>query len=146
MHKIGYFLTTLLLIFILLHDSVQLKRSRRHKFRHHSRTYNLTFSIRNHNISEAKFFQIRGPGHSAYFELLPSNVFTQTFKARGKGSWILFVEFDDNYYAKSRPKLISRDSFPHWVTFIHIYYLLFNYSVGFTEWEKVTSFLKAKLY
>ena len=81
MLKSIFILTVFLLFAVLIQDSLELKR-RRHKFRHHSRYYNVTFSIRNHNITEALFFQIRGPGHTAYFRLTPENIFTQTFKVK----------------------------------------------------------------
>ncbi|KAF7623486.1 hypothetical protein Mgra_00010210, partial [Meloidogyne graminicola] len=32
-----------------------------------------------------------------------------------KGTWTLFIEFPGDRYAKSQKKMISRDSYPHWV-------------------------------
>lgn len=150
MHKVGFALTVLLLFAIFLQSSFELKR-RKHKHRHRIRWYNLTLSVRNHNITEARFFQIRGPGHTAYFRLLPESIFTQTFEVQGKGNWVLFVEFGNNFYAKSRAKIISRDSYRHW--FMELYSYRHGGiknktkteataglpdAIGFTDWEKVT--------
>ena len=77
MHKIGFFLKILIVCAVILQSSTRYKR---HRLRYHQRKYHLTLSVRNHNITEAKFFQIRGPGHTAYFRLNPDNIFTETFE------------------------------------------------------------------
>ncbi|VDN06398.1 unnamed protein product [Thelazia callipaeda] len=96
-----------LLLILQLILSTSLCSSKRYKKYHHRR-YDLTLSIRNHNVTEAKFFRLNGVGNTADFTVAPGDV-------RRKGFWTLFVEFPGNRYSKSPRKIISRDSYNHWV-------------------------------
>ncbi|MFH4976925.1 hypothetical protein AB6A40_003634 [Gnathostoma spinigerum] len=84
------------------------------------RRFDLTLSIRNHNVTDSKFFRLQGVGHTADFDVAPGDVFTKTYEVRRKGFWTLFVEFPGDRYAKSPRKIISRDSYRHWVSRIHL--------------------------
>uniref|UniRef100_A0A0R3RFQ2 MSP domain-containing protein n=1 Tax=Elaeophora elaphi TaxID=1147741 RepID=A0A0R3RFQ2_9BILA len=94
--------------------------SRRHK-RYYQKRFNLTLSVRNHNVTEAKFFRLIGVGNTADFFVAPGDVFTKTYEAKRKGFWILFVEFPGNRYSKSPRKIISRDSHKHWVCALYFF-------------------------
>lgn len=48
--------------------------------RYFPRRYDLTLSVRNHNVSEAKFFRLNGVGHTADFYVAPGDVFTKTYE------------------------------------------------------------------
>uniref|UniRef100_A0A183DJR6 MSP domain-containing protein n=1 Tax=Gongylonema pulchrum TaxID=637853 RepID=A0A183DJR6_9BILA len=51
------------------------------KYRHyHPRRYNLTLSVRNHNVTDAKFFRLNGVGNTADFFVAPGDVFTKTYE------------------------------------------------------------------
>lgn len=51
------------------------------KYRHyHPRRYNLTLSVRNHNVTTAKFFRLNGVGNTADFFVSPGDVFTRTYE------------------------------------------------------------------
>lgn len=98
------------------------------------RRYRLTLSIRNHNVSEARFFRLVGVDNTVDFHVSPGQIFTNSYQVNRKGAWTLFIEFPGDRYAKSPRKLISRDSFPHWVMEV---YSFPPDSVGFSEWHKM---------
>lgn len=149
MYKIGCALTIFFLVLaICFQNSFELKR-RGHKHRHHRlRPYNLTFTVRNFNLSEAKFFQLRGTGHTIYFRLAPRDIWHQTFQVQGKGIWVLYAEFGENFYAMSRKKIISRDSYKDWSIEAFSFggstknktedgtIVTLPGAVGFSDWEK----------
>uniref|UniRef100_A0A915CCR8 Uncharacterized protein n=1 Tax=Parascaris univalens TaxID=6257 RepID=A0A915CCR8_PARUN len=101
--------------------------------RYFPRRYDLTLSVRNHNVTEAKFFRLNGVGHTADFYVAPGDVFTKTYEVRRKGYWTLFVEFPGDRYSKSPRKIISRDSYSHWI--MEVYY--YPGAVGFSDWHRV---------
>ncbi|VBB27509.1 unnamed protein product [Acanthocheilonema viteae] len=120
-------LRLLLILQLMLCNS--LCNSKRHK-RYYHRRFNLTISVRNHNVTEAKFFRLVGVENIADFIVAPGDVFTKSYEAKRKGFWILFVEFPGNRYSKSPRKIISRDSYKHWI--IEVYY--YPGAVGFSSW------------
>ncbi|KAH7693920.1 Protein T23B12.11 [Aphelenchoides avenae] len=95
--------------------------------------YRLTLSIRNHNVTDARFFRLVGVDNTADFYVGPGHTFTKDYEVNRKGYWTLFVEFPNDRYAKSPKKIISRDSYPHWI--MEVYY--YPGSVGFSEWHKM---------
>uniref|UniRef100_A0A914CLF5 Uncharacterized protein n=2 Tax=Acrobeloides nanus TaxID=290746 RepID=A0A914CLF5_9BILA len=97
--------------------------------------YSLTLSIRNHNVTEARFFRLVGVDNTADFYVGPGKIFTKTYEVNRKGWWTLFVEFPNDRYAKSPKKIISRDSYSHWI--MEVYY--YPGSVGFSDWHKMHS-------
>ncbi|VDM45276.1 unnamed protein product [Toxocara canis] len=126
----------LLLPIVLLLVSNSLASRKYHRY--FPRRYDLTLSVRNHNVTEAKFFRLNGVGHTADFYVAPGDVFTKTYEAslrevRRKGYWTLFVEFPGDRYSKSPRKIISRDSFNHWI--MEVYY--YPGAVGFSDWHRV---------
>uniref|UniRef100_A0A914HJI4 Uncharacterized protein n=1 Tax=Globodera rostochiensis TaxID=31243 RepID=A0A914HJI4_GLORO len=98
------------------------------------RRYRLTLSIRNYNVTDARFFRLIGVDNTADFYAAPGDTFTNTYTVNRKGAWVLFVEFPGNRYAKSRRKMISRDSYPQWMMEV---YLFPPDNVGFSEWYKI---------
>ncbi|KAI1720513.1 hypothetical protein DdX_04748 [Ditylenchus destructor] len=115
---------------------------RNHRYHHiHNRykpkRYHLTLSIRNHNVTEAKFFRLVGVDNTVDFNVAPGKIFTNTYEVNRKGYWTLFVEFPGDRYAKSPRKIISRDSYSHWI--MEVYY--YPDSVGFSEWHKMHKIL-----
>uniref|UniRef100_A0A914Y7Z3 Uncharacterized protein n=1 Tax=Panagrolaimus superbus TaxID=310955 RepID=A0A914Y7Z3_9BILA len=90
-------------------------------------------SNRNHNVTEARFFRLVGVDNTADFYVAPGNIFTKTYDVNRKGYWTLFVEFPDERYAKSPRKIISRDSYSHWI--MEVYY--YPGKVGFSDWHKM---------
>ncbi|VDO21763.1 unnamed protein product [Brugia timori] len=132
-HMYAAFLRTLRLLFILhLMLCNSLCASKRYK-RYYQKRFNLTLSVRNHDVTEAKFFRLIGVGNTADFYVAPGDIFTKTYEAKRKGFWTLFVEFPGNRYSKSPRKIISRDSHKHWI--IEVYY--YPGAVGFSKWHKV---------
>ncbi|EFO21520.1 hypothetical protein LOAG_06967 [Loa loa] len=123
-------LRILLVLHLVLCDSSCSSKKYR---RYHQKRFHLTLSVRNHNVTEAKFFRLIGVGNTADFYVAPGDVFTKTYEAKRKGFWTLFVEFPGNRYSKSPRKIISRDSHKHWI--IEVYY--YPGAVGFTNWHKV---------
>lgn len=123
-------LRLLLILQLLLCNSLCSSKKYRH---YHPRRYNLTLSVRNHNVTEAKFFRLNGVGNTADFVVAPGDVFTKTYEAKRKGFWTLFVEFPGNRYSKSPKKIISRDSYNHWI--MEVYY--YPGAVGFSDWHRV---------
>uniref|UniRef100_A0A915E4F1 Uncharacterized protein n=1 Tax=Ditylenchus dipsaci TaxID=166011 RepID=A0A915E4F1_9BILA len=121
--------------------SVQLKKQRHHRNHryHHThnryrpKRYHLTLSIRNHNVSEARFFRLVWVDNTVDFYVAPGKIFTNTYEVNRKGYWTLFVEFPGDRYAKSPRKIISRDSYSHWIMEVYFY----PESVGFSEWHKM---------
>ncbi|VDK20544.1 unnamed protein product [Anisakis simplex] len=103
-----------LLIALVLIAGCCCTHHRKHS-RYYPRRYELTLSVRNHNVTDAKFFRLVGVGHTADFYVAPGDVFTKTYQVRRKGYWTLFVEFPGDRYSKSPRKVISRDSYSHWV-------------------------------
>ncbi|KAJ1372382.1 hypothetical protein KIN20_034527 [Parelaphostrongylus tenuis] len=97
------------------------------------RRYELTLFVRNHNVTDAKFFRLVGVDNTADFNVSAGNTFEHTFEVRRKGYWTLFVEFPGDRYAKSPKKIISRDSYRKWV--MEVYY--YPGAVGFSEWRKM---------
>uniref|UniRef100_A0A915D2Y0 Uncharacterized protein n=1 Tax=Ditylenchus dipsaci TaxID=166011 RepID=A0A915D2Y0_9BILA len=77
--------------------------------------------LRNHNVSEARLL------------CCSRKIFTNTYEVNRKGYWTLFVEFPGDRYAKSPRKIISRDSYSHWIMEVYFY----PESVGFSEWHKM---------
>uniref|UniRef100_A0AC35UHG5 Lysosomal acid phosphatase n=1 Tax=Rhabditophanes sp. KR3021 TaxID=114890 RepID=A0AC35UHG5_9BILA len=122
-------LKSLIFLLIMLLPYTELKRY--HKYR--SKRYHLTLSIRNHNISDVKFFRLVGVDNTADFNLPMGKIFTKDYEVSRKGYWTLFVEFPGDRYAKSPRKIISRDSHQHWL--MEVYY--FYESVGFSSWHKM---------
>ncbi|MCP9264680.1 hypothetical protein DINM_022819 [Dirofilaria immitis] len=120
-----------LLIFQLMLCN-SLYSSKKHK-RYYQKRYNLTLSVHNHNVTEAKFFRLIGVGNTADFIVAPGDIFTKTYETKRKGFWTLFVEFPGNRYSKSPKKIISRDSHKHWV--MEVYY--YPGAVGFSDWHQV---------
>jgi len=106
----------------------------------HRRRYELTLSIRNYNVTEAKFFRLVGVDNTADFQVKPGHTFTKTYEVRRRGYWTLFVEFEGDRYSRSPSKQISRDSFSHWV--MEVFY--YPGAVGFTEWHKMHSDVQFK--
>lgn len=132
-HMCGMLLQALRLMLILqLIISNSLCNSKKHRH-YHSRRYNLTLSVRNHNVTEAKFFRLIGVENTADFYVAPGDIFTKTYETKRKGSWTLFVEFPGNRYSKSPKKIISRDSHNHWI--MEVYY--YPGAVGFSDWHRV---------
>ncbi|KAL3084200.1 hypothetical protein niasHT_039326 [Heterodera trifolii] len=105
------------------------------------RRYKLTLSIRNHNVTDVRFFRLIGVDNTADFYVAPGDTFTNTYTVNRKGAWVLFVEFPGNRYAKSQRKMISRDSFPQWMMEV---YLFPPDNVGFSEWYKIRRTKKRK--
>lgn len=60
------------IVFLLIRNLIFAK-----KLRHY---YHLTLSVRNHNITDAKFFRLYGAGHTIDFNLAPGNIFTKTYQ------------------------------------------------------------------
>uniref|UniRef100_A0A915PL64 rRNA N-glycosidase n=1 Tax=Setaria digitata TaxID=48799 RepID=A0A915PL64_9BILA len=123
-------LRLLLILQLILCDS--LCSSKRYR-RYYQKRFNLTLSVRNHNVTEAKFFRLNGVGNTVDFFVAPGDVFTKTYEAKRKGFWTLFVEFPGNRYSKSPRKIISRDSHKHWI--MEVYY--YPGAVGFSDWHRV---------
>ncbi|CAG9536130.1 unnamed protein product [Cercopithifilaria johnstoni] len=120
------------LIFQLILCDSSLSNSMRYK-QYYQKRFNLTLSVRNHNVTEAKFFRLIGVGNTADFFVAPGDVFTKSYEAKQKGFWTLFVEFPGNRYSKSPRKIISRDSHNHWI--MEVYY--YPGAVGFSDWYHV---------
>uniref|UniRef100_A0A915E0N8 Uncharacterized protein n=1 Tax=Ditylenchus dipsaci TaxID=166011 RepID=A0A915E0N8_9BILA len=89
--------------------------------------------LRNHNVSEARFFRLVWVDNTVDFYVAPGKIFTNTYEVNRKGYWTLFVEFPGDRYAKSPRKIISRDSYSHWIMEVYFY----PESVGFSEWHKM---------
>ncbi|KAK0407621.1 hypothetical protein QR680_003496 [Steinernema hermaphroditum] len=92
----------------------------RHHRRYRPRKYDLTLTIRNHNVTTARFFRLVGVDNTADFFVAAGQMFTKTYEVRRKGYWTLFVEFPEEKYARSPRKIISRDSYSHWI--MEVYY------------------------
>ncbi|TKR69370.1 hypothetical protein L596_021542 [Steinernema carpocapsae] len=108
----------------------------RHHKRYRPRKYDLTLTIRNHNVTTARFFRLVGVDNTADFYVAPGQMFTKTYEVRRKGYWTLFVEFPEEKYARSPRKIISRDSFSHWI--MEVYYFEGpDPKVGFSDWHKM---------
>jgi hypothetical protein len=118
-------------LFLLFMFFTECENRRHHRYR--PRRYQLTLSIRNHNVTEARFFRLVGVDNTADFYVAPGNIFTKTYEVNRKGFWTLFVEFPNERYAKSPRKVISRDSYSHWI--MEVYY--YPGSVGFSDWHKM---------
>lgn len=72
-------LRLLLILQLLLCNSLCSSKKYRH---YHPRRYNLTLSVRNHNVTEAKFFRLNGVGNTADFVVAPGDVFTKTYEVK----------------------------------------------------------------
>ncbi|CAD5222883.1 unnamed protein product [Bursaphelenchus okinawaensis] len=121
----------LLCILAQLPWSALLKRHHYRRYRPHN--YPLTLTIRNHNVTDARFFRLMGVDNTADFYVAPGKTFTKTYEVNRKGWWTLIVEFPNNKFARSPKKIISRDSYPHWI--MEVYY--YPGQVGFSEWHKM---------
>jgi len=143
-----YLFLFLLLMFIVLpaivppSTAIQTKKQRYHRNhnryhhyhnRYRPKQYQLTLSIRNHNVTEARFFRLVGVDNTVDFYVAPGKIFTNKYHVNRKGYWTLFVEFPGDRYAKSPRKIISRDSYSHWIMEVYFY----PESVGFSEWHKM---------
>lgn len=69
-------LNLLLILQLMLCNS--LYSSRRHK-RYHKH-FNLTLSVHNRNVTEAKFFRLIGVENTVDFILAPGDIFTQSYE------------------------------------------------------------------
>ncbi|CEF63000.1 Hypothetical protein SRAE_1000126600 [Strongyloides ratti] len=123
------YIKSLIFLLIILLPYSELKRYHRYR----SKKYSLTLSIRNHNVTDAKFFRLVGVDNTVDFNLPQGKVFTHKYEINRKGYWTLFVEFPGEKYAKSPRKIISRDSHQHWI--MEVYY--YPGSVGFSDWHKI---------
>ncbi|KHN88907.1 hypothetical protein Tcan_13189 [Toxocara canis] len=68
-------------LFFVNQHSVSNSLASRKYHRYFPRRYDLTLSVRNHNVTEAKFFRLNGVGHTADFYVAPGDVFTKTYEA-----------------------------------------------------------------
>ncbi|OZC08254.1 hypothetical protein X798_04733 [Onchocerca flexuosa] len=66
----------LILQLILCNSLCSSKKYRRYYQKH----YHVTLSVRNHNVTEAKFFRLIGVGNTADFFVAPGDVFTKTYE------------------------------------------------------------------
>ncbi|KAI6186557.1 hypothetical protein M3Y98_00145700 [Aphelenchoides besseyi] len=125
------------LLLLLLPGFVE---NRRHYRRYKPHNYQLTLSIRFFLLHRGKRLQ------KPTMYVLAFDYVTVLFQVTRKGYWTLFVEFPNDRYAKSPRKLISRDSFGHFILevcccclenyhFVQVYY--YPGSVGFSEWHKM---------
>lgn len=79
-HMCAALLRTLRLLLILqLMLCNSLCSSKRYR-RYHQKRFNLTLSVRNHNVTEAKFFRLIGVGNTADFFVAPGDVFTKAYE------------------------------------------------------------------
>ncbi|KAK0407622.1 hypothetical protein QR680_003496 [Steinernema hermaphroditum] len=63
----------------------------RHHRRYRPRKYDLTLTIRNHNVTTARFFRLVGVDNTADFFVAAGQMFTKTYEVRRKGYWTLFI-------------------------------------------------------
>lgn len=111
------------------------------KYRYFPRRYFLTLTVSNHNVTGASFFRLYGVGNTADFIVKPGRTFTKQYEVRRKGYWTLVVEFPGHRYSTSPPKIISRDSYNHWMMEVY-YYARDQGMVGFSDWHRAHGILK----